>query len=302
MEMRKKAAGPVRAVLLTFLCFASLSCGALAAAPGGSGVEPPPVGALSVSFIDVGQGDSILVQAGGESYLIDAGNPEEGPKVVDFLRSRGVDELDGMVATSGDADHSGGLADVLDAFTVENIYVSGYPKETLTYTNFLRTARNEVDEEGATFAALSTGTTLDWAGLRVDVLNPPAGGGEVYTGSNDSSVALLLTYGRARIIFAGDAEKKAEEYLAASPKSGAVTVMKVNHHGSNTSTTTAFLARYRPEVAVIQSGEDNTYGHPTPEVLKRLDEAGAEVFRTDLHGDVIVTIEQDDVEVAVTEP
>lgn len=294
----------VPAVLLAFLCLQfSTSCGSLAAlAGGGSAVGPPPVGALSLSFIDVGQGDSILVQAGGESYLIDAGNPEEGANVVDFLRSRGVDDLDGVVATSGDADHSGGLADVLDAFTVENIYVSGYPKETLTYTNFLRTAREEVNDEGANFSALTAGQTLDWAGLRVDVLNPPAGGGDAYSNSNDSSVALLVTYGRARIILAGDAEEDAEEYLAQSPMSGAVTVMKVNHHGSNTSTTPAFLARYRPEVAVIQCGEDNSYGHPTPEVLGRLEDAGAEVFRTDIHGDVIVTIEQDDVEVAVTEP
>lgn len=254
-----------------------------------------------MSFIDVGQGDSILVQAGGESYLIDAGNPEEGPNVVDFLRSRGVEELDAMIATSGDADHSGGLADVLDAFTVGDIYVSGYPKETLTYANFLRTAREEVDEEGASFSALESGMSLDWAGMRVDVLNPPAaGGGDEYSNANDSSVALLITYGRARVILAGDAEKEAEEYIASSPRSGSVTVMKVNHHGSNTSTNPAFLSRYRPEVAVIQSGEDNSYGHPTPEVLKRLDEAGAEVFRTDMHGDVIVDIDQNEVEVSIT--
>lgn len=289
------------AALLAFVCLQVSACGGVASLPGGSpSLGPPPVGVLSLSFIDVGQGDSVLVQAGGESYLIDAGNPEEGPEVVDFLRSRGVDELDGMISTSGDADHSGGLADVLDAFTVKNIYVSGYPKETLTYTNFLRTAREEVNTEGASFSALSAGNTLDWAGVRVDVLNPPAGSGEEYSGSNDSSVAVLLTYGRARVILAGDAEEDAEEYISRSPRSGAVTVMKVNHHGSNTSTTPAFLSRYRPEVAVIQSGEDNSYGHPTPEVLGRLEEAGAEVFRTDLHGDVIVEIDRDEVEVSVT--
>ncbi|MGI8650657.1 MAG: MBL fold metallo-hydrolase, partial [Rubrobacter sp.] len=216
MNQRKKRFA--LAVLLAFVCLQVSACGRVASLSGGSSsLGPPPVGVLSLSFIDVGQGDSILVQAGSESYLIDAGNSEEGSKVVDFLRSRGVDQLDGMISTSGDADHSGGLADVLDAFTVENIYVSGYPKETLTYTNFLRTAREEVNTEGASFSALSAGNALDWAGRRVDVLNPPACSGEEYSGSNDSSVAVLLTYGRARVILAGDAEEDAEEYISQSP-------------------------------------------------------------------------------------
>lgn len=277
------------------------SCASLGELLAGRETSPgrPPVGTLSLSFIDVGQGDSVLVQAGGESYLIDAGNPEEGPNVVDYLRSRGVGELDGIVSTSGDADHSGGLADVLDAFRVERIYVSGHPKPTMTYTNFLRTAREEVRSEGAELTALSAGMRLDWAGMRVDVLNPPPGSTE--TESNENSVAVLLTYGRARVLLAGDAEKGAEEYMASGPHTGGVTVMKVNHHGSNTSTTPMFLSRFRPEVAVIQCGADNSYGHPTPEVLGRLKDAGAKVFRTDLHGDVIVDIDRKTVEVSVTE-
>lgn len=133
------------APLLLVLILLSSACAELELLTGGTrgGPGPPPSGSLSVSFIDVGQGDSVLVQAGGESYLIDAGRPEEGPNVVDFLRSRGVDSLDGIVVSNPDADHIGGFLDVFDAFPVETVYVSGDPNSTLTYNTFLRGVRDE---------------------------------------------------------------------------------------------------------------------------------------------------------------
>ncbi len=130
----------------------------------GGGPGPPPSGSLSVSFIDVGQGDGVLVQAGGESYLIDAGRPEEGPNVVDFLRSRGVDSLDGIVVSNPDADHIGGFLDVFDAFPVETVFVSGDPNSTLTYNTFLRGVR----DEGAQTEVLRAGMLMDWGGVRAD--------------------------------------------------------------------------------------------------------------------------------------
>lgn len=297
---KKLAFIPALASLLCALFFSS--CGMLGGAALGETYVASP-DALVVNFIDVGQGDSSLVQAGDENYLIDAGNPEEGPNVVDFLRSRGVSKLDGVVSTSGDADHAGGLADVFDAFTVENIYVSGFPKGTMTYTNFLRAARDEVRNEGAEFSEVQAGTRLEWGGLDVDVINPPPASGEgFFAESNDNSVGLIITYGKARVLLAGDAEEQAEEYMASGPYTGEVTVLKVGHHGSNTSTTPLFLSRFPPKIAVIQCGADNSYGHPTPEVLDRLSRAGAQVFRNDLHGDVIVTIDRKDVQVAVQNP
>jgi competence protein ComEC len=132
---------------------------------GGGGVEPPPSGSLSVSFIDVGQGDGVLVQAGGEDYLIDSGRAEEGANVVDFLRSRAVgEELDGIVVSNPDADHIGGFLDVFDAFEVGVVYVSGDPKGTLTYNTFVRGAR----EEGSDFEVVRAGRLLYWGGVRAD--------------------------------------------------------------------------------------------------------------------------------------
>ncbi len=126
--------------------------------------QPPPSGALVVSFIDVGQGDAVLVQSGGKSYLVDAGRSEEGPNVVDFLRSRGVESLDGIVVSNPDADHIGGFLDVLDAFEVAAVYASGDPKGTSTYNAFLRGVR----EEGSEVIESRAGLVMDWGGTRAD--------------------------------------------------------------------------------------------------------------------------------------
>ncbi|HLL98710.1 MAG TPA: MBL fold metallo-hydrolase, partial [Rubrobacteraceae bacterium] len=134
-----REAASLLAPLLLALSLLSPACGFLPGeGPPGGGAAPPPSGSLSVSFIDVGQGDGVLVQAGGEDYLIDAGRPEEGPNVVDFLRSRGVKDLDGIVVSNPDADHIGGFLDVFYAFEVDTVYVSGDPKGTLTFNTFLR--------------------------------------------------------------------------------------------------------------------------------------------------------------------
>ena len=245
----------------------------------------------------MGQGDGILVQAGGDSYLIDAGRAEEGPNVVDFVRSRGVKDLDGVVVSNPDADHIGGFLDVFDAFSIETVYLSGDPKGTLTYDTFLRAAR----VEGSEMEVLRAGMMMDWNGVRADVISPPTDAeGGLFPETNDNSLGILLTYGTARVLLAGDAEAKGEEYMANGPHTGPLTVLKITHHGSNTSTTPLFLSRFRPKVAVIQVGADNTYGHPTPETLDRLRRAGTRVFRNDEHGDVIVTIKDQEMEVAVT--
>jgi competence protein ComEC len=153
-------------VLLLLLTLIAPACAELEllAEGSGGGPGPPPSRSLSVSFIDVGQGDGVLVQAGGESYLIDAGRPEEGPNVVDFLRSRGVDSLNGIVVSNPDADHIGGFLDVFDAFPVETVYVSGDPNSTLTYNTFLRGVR----DEGANTEVLRAGMLMDWGGVRAD--------------------------------------------------------------------------------------------------------------------------------------
>ncbi len=209
---------PLLALLMLHFCAA---CDLVRGDHSLGGPSPPPSGSLSVSFIDVGQGDGVLVQAGGTNHLIDAGRPEEGPNVVDFLRARGVRELDGIVVSNPDADHIGGFLAVFEALEVERVYVSGDAKGTLTYNTFLRGVR----DEGSEVEVVRSGRRLEWGGVRADVIAPPPG--ELFSETNDNSVAILLSYGSARVLLAGDAEAREEEYMANGPYTGPLTVVNV---------------------------------------------------------------------------
>ena len=216
--------------------------------------------------------------------------------MVDFLRSRGVEELDGIVATHPDADHIGGMPEVLDAFPVEEVYVSGTASGTSTQAAF----RSGVEEAGVETTEVSAGDEMTWGGSEVTVLSPPVGG---FGESNENSVVTLIEHGpeEARALLTGDAAAEAEEYMSQSAETGPVAVLKVGHHGSDTSTSPLFLNSFQPHVGVVSAGEDNDYGHPTPEVMSRLQRAGAQTFRTDRRGDVIVTLQDGELEVAVSE-
>lgn len=249
------------AALLVVLAGLPAGCGTLSLGP--ATAAPPPAGALVLSFMDVGQGDATLVQTGGESYLVDAGRPEEGPEVVDFLRGRGVDELDGVVSTHPDADHIGGMRDVLDAVPVEEVYVSSGTSRTTVEAAFL----SGVEETDAETVEVDSGDEMTWGASEVTVLSPPASG---FSDSNENSVVTLIEHGSipeaARVLLTGDAEAEAEEYISQSSEAGPLAVLKVGHHGSDTSTTPLFLSRFRPHVAVISAGEDNDYPDSSPDI------------------------------------
>ena len=141
--------------------------------------------------------------------------------MVDFLRGRGVESLDGIVVSNPDADHIGGFLDVFDAFEVGVVYLSGDPKGTLTYNSFLRGVR----DEGSRVQVVRSGYRMDWGGVQADVIAPPPG--DLFSETNDNSVAILLSYARARILLAGDAEAREEEYMASGPYTGPLTVLNV---------------------------------------------------------------------------
>ncbi len=127
----------------------------------------------------------------------------------------------GFLVSNPDADHIGGFLDVLDAFEVATVYLSGDPKGTLTYNSFLRGVR----DEGSRVQEVRTGYRMDWGGVRADVIAPPPG--ELFSETNENSVAVLITYGTARILLAGDAEAREEEYMAGGPYTGPLTVINV---------------------------------------------------------------------------
>jgi competence protein ComEC len=248
---------------------------------------------LTVTFLDVGQGDAIVVRtAGGGVLLVDAGGrPPDGEDmgrrvVVPFLRSQGVNRIDGLLLTHGDEDHAGGALSVMERLDVRRILVPDAPQQGETFDRVLaEAARRRIP-----VARLSRGLRLDWSdGAAAEVVNP-AGTAAPTESENDASVVLRLRYGVTSLLLTGDAEAEAEARMAAAGGIEA-DVLKLAHHGSKTSTTERFLEAVRPRAAIISCGKRNRFGHPHPDVTERLERRGVRVFRTDRDG--AVTVESD---------
>ena len=258
------------------------------AVPGEKGSEeppasqPPPGEEIAVHFIDVGQGDAVLIEAQEANILIDAGTRAAGDIVVEYLVRRGIRELDVVIGTHPHADHIGGLIDVFQEFKVHRIIDAGVPHTTVTFDDYLTEIEKQVEAGHATYE-IPEGQVLTMGALILTVLGPEGDLGSL----NDNSVVCRVDFGDTSFLFTGDAEVAAEESLLRRGVNLKADLLKIGHHGSRTSTTQAFLDAVSPAYAVIMAGEDNRYGHPHEEVLARLVSAGVNIFRTDVHGTVV---------------
>lgn len=237
-------------------------------------------GTLTAHFIDVGQADCTLIECGGRFMLVDAGRNEDDELVVDYLRKAGVKTLDYAIGTHPHEDHIGGLDKVIEAFEVKTLILPEAEHDSKTYKDVLEAAEKKKLEiirpvPGNTYR-ISSG-----AGFTVVA---PCGdyGGDL----NNWSVGIRLTHGKNRILMCGDAEAKAEADMLASGEELSADLLKVSHHGSNTSTTEAFLDVVSPEYAVIMCGKDNDYGHPHTETLEKLKSRNIKIMRTDELGTI----------------
>ncbi|ETT45686.1 putative S-layer protein [Paenibacillus sp. FSL R7-269] len=236
-------------------------------------------GTLQVYFLDVGQGDSTLIRTPSNQYvLIDGGNNSQGADVVKYLKTLGVTTLDAMVATHPDADHIGGLDDVLKALDVKSVYAPKVSHTTQTYKDFLTAVKNE----GRTIKAVGKGVKIPLQGVDASFLAPVNTYGD---NLNDWSAVLKVTFKSNSFLFTGDAEKASESDMLADGTSLRADVLKVGHHGSNSSTSKPFLDAVKPSYAVISVGKNN-YGHPDSGILSRLKNANASVLRTDQKGTI----------------
>ena len=268
-------------ILLTCLLLILVSCGAPAPPPGPSAPTPTPTeGELKVHFIDVGQGDSILVDLGETEILIDGG--DKSPGVTPYLNRYVDGNLEVMVATHPHADHIGGLIDVLNAFQVEQIWHNGETSESKTYTDFMTAANSE----GAEVHIGKRGDRITAGALSLLVLNPRTLAGT----TNNNSIVLSLSYDRIDFLFMGDAEREAEGAMlvASDIPVPDIDILKVGHHGSRTASSPDFLALTTPEVAVYMAGTGNSYGHPHQETLDALAKIGAKIYGTDVNGTIII--------------
>ena len=233
---------------------------------------------LYVTYINVGQGDSILIKVEDCDILIDAGTATYGSTVSSYLKSQKVDDLELVINTHPDADHCGGLTQVFKDHVVEQVWISkDTSKNTAAYKNFV----SAISSEGLTAKKPNAGTVYTYGYLTLTVIYSQVVSGD----SNNSSIVVMLEYGSFKFLFTGDVGQVAEPSLISSGYDLKCDVLKVGHHGSKYSSTTAFLNKVKAEYGVICVGS-NSYGHPTSEALNRLSAAGTTVYRTDKNGDV----------------
>ncbi len=240
-------------------------------------------GTVQASFINVGEGDSILLRDGnGFDVLIDGGKPSAGPRVVAYLRSQGVDDIDVMVSSHPDSDHLGGLITVLGLadIPVRAVVYGGYAGTTDTWDTF----GTAVADEGLIMTPAQFPDTFSWGDMWVSVLNPESG--LVNPDTNNASVVLMVGHGTVKILLTGDIDSSQETKIVARGTPLAADILKVAHHGSDGSSSAAFLGAVQATQAVISVGP-NSYGHPGADALARLQAAGARIWRTDECGTVV---------------
>jgi beta-lactamase superfamily II metal-dependent hydrolase len=259
-------------------------------------VTPPavqPSQNLTIVFIDVGQGDSILViLPNTRTLLIDGGEREGYGKVLATLQEHGLSHIDVVVATHPHADHIGGLVDVIKSVDVGEVLDSGQVHTTQTFEDFL----DAIDTKQIPLRSVRQGDSIKLdPTVKIDVLNPPVNlldSADNEADFNDNSVVLKLTYGEFSALLTGDMEERNEARLVSENTTGLdADVLKAGHHGSQTSSSLPFLNAVTPEVVIISLGAGNTYGHPHQEALDRISAAGVErLFRTDIDGTITLTV------------
>jgi len=232
-----------------------------------------------IKYIDVGQGDSALIQCDGHYMLIDGGPSSASSVVYTILKNGKIKNIDYMIATHPDADHIGGLSGALNYSNVGVCYSPVLAHDTKTFGSLVK----YLNKQGISLTVPAKGTSFSLGGAKVELLGPVSD----YADSNNSSIVAKVTYGSNKFLFTGDAEMEEESALISAKKDLSCDVLKVGHHGSKGSTGEAFLKKAKPKYAVISVGSDNSYGHPTAETLSRLSNAKVEIFRTDLQGDVV---------------
>ena len=243
-------------------------------------VSPAGEGILAVHYLDVGQGDSIFLELpNGQCMLIDASEAVYSGRIIETIRSLSYERIDYVVATHPHADHIGGIEKVLKAFEIGCIYLPDVSASTATYIGMAETIL-ELDIEAK--IAEAGVTVLSEGELHASFLAPSTIDS---SDQNRNSAVLYLTYGNTRFLFMGDADTSVENSLSGNI---ACDVLKVGHHGSRTASGSDFLLRCSPTYAVISCGQDNSYGHPHEEAMKRLQASGAGILRTDLSGTITI--------------
>ena len=240
---------------------------------------------FAVHYLDVGQGDSELIIAGGCSVLIDAGEREYGTAVLKAIKDLGVEKLDYIIATHPHSDHIGGMAEVIENMDVGKMIVPKVPSELTPTSAAYERMLKAVKKKGLKLTQAKAGDTYTVGNAEMTILGPI---GSNYEDLNDFSVVCKVTYKDTSFLFTGDASFPSEDDMTASGEDLSADVLKVGHHGSTTSSGRGILAAVQPSVCVISCGAGNSYGHPHEKALNRIRKYTDKIYRTDLDGAISI--------------
>jgi len=282
-EKKMKRKGFKGILLLLSMLFALTGCSVSEATQHGMAVDAIQAEdvLLRVDFLNVGQADCALLSTNGHYMVIDGGNNGDADRILSYLEEQGVEKLDAVVGTHPHEDHIGSLDAIINHFDVDAVYMPKIMHTSKTFEDVLDAVANK----GLKIKSPSPGDTIDFNGLEVEVLGPQ----REYKDFNNNSIVLKVNAGETAFFFTGDAEETAEKDILQAGYDLQADVLKVGHHGSSTSSSQAFLQAVKPKYAVISVGVGNSYHHPEEEALQRLQSIGAEIYRTDLQGDIVCT-------------
>ena len=236
---------------------------------------------LTIQFIDVGQGDCILINQNEDYMLIDAGNNEDGELLVNYFKDLGIKKFNYVIGTHAHEDHIGGLDNIINNFDIGKFYMPDVITTTKTFEDVL----DALLEKNKAFDTPSIGKEFKLQDLDFKVLYV----GNDKSDLNNTSIVLKMTYKDTTYLFMGDATDKVEKILIDDGVDLKSDVLKVGHHGSQYSTTSNFLKKVSPSYAVIQVGKDNTYDHPKQITLDKLQKLNVMTYRNDIVGTIILT-------------
>ncbi len=248
---------------------------------------------VTIKFIDVGQGEAILIALPEKTMLIDAGPTGSAPKIAQVLQELGRNKIDYLVATHPDEDHIGGMADIISSTQIGTIYAPNKTNNTATYRKFLTAIQNN----NLQITLAEAGTVIDQTdGYKLEILWPTKDAN--FPDTNDYSIIIKLTVGNKTFLFTGDAPTNA--ILNSNP--GHIDVLKLSHHGSRTGTTEVLIHKLSPTYAVLSYAVDNSYGHPMQSVLNALHKHSVEVWGTGANGTITITCDGTNIDISGEKP